>query len=900
MAIIVRCSCRQRFSAGDGLAGREVACPSCGKPLAIPEANVATQAGGSSKTATSSNRTAVSPSAVAKNHDTLGALGLADASQGRERRLDAIVTEYMEAAERGQSPDQNEFLRRYPEFEAELTEFFASHKEVDRFAGALRAAAAPSVSVGDGKRFGNFELLAEIGRGGMGVVYKAKQLNLGRVVALKMILAGRLASKTDIQRFQTEAEIVAKLDHPHIVPILEFGQHDGHPFFTMKLIDGSSLDRELLRFAQDPRRAACLVATIATAVEYAHQKGLLHRDLKPSNIVLDAAGKPYITDFGLAKKIEVDSRLTRTGDLLGTPSYMAPEQAASPRAAVSRAVDVYGLGAILYATLTGRPPFQGETPLKTQERLLQSEPTPPRTYNSRVDAELETICLKCLEKNPSARYATAKDVADDLQRWVAGKPIAARPIGPFRRMAKLAKRRPVAAAAIGIVASVAVVLSIRPWVPETANAANQIAGAQAATAGSNAAKSGASNLRLPDDFAFIKFTTVNVKTPINDLINDDCQVTASGNPLQMTLSKGRDKITGLFGKGLQAHNVVDGISLSGKVGPITFYFEPEPFACYRDDKLLGVWDSDKKALRAAAAGEAEPILKDSEKQESKIPSVASAVGAEKPGEDSQSNSAATDQEQQTAWMITGKTGGSIVINRIYSIDYTKYPSGVIGLAFYTPDHERQGIRLRQDEGTVTVDWNNIKRVDLGIDDKATVVLVNDKSTDALDVIKDSGEGLTAKCGSGEFTIRLEDIRSIERVEQELPETPKETQSTPGFEAGPPRERLIVITTQGRKLELSDPMFETKYSGPSVVGKGGVVVAVAGGERWFRWSEILSVNIVRDGSNAQVELTTMDQRTAIYRPLNREAFVTGKTDLGRLKVPFAEVKSIEVSHPPSTQ
>jgi serine/threonine protein kinase len=618
MAIIVKCSCRQRFSAGDGLAGKQIACPSCGKPLAIPAANVATQAGGSSKTATSSNRTAHSPSDVAAKNETLGALGLADTSQGRERRLNAIVAEYLEAAENGRTPDQSEVVRRYPEFQAELIDFFASQKEVSRVAGTLRRAAAPSVSNRGGNRFGNFELLAEIGRGGMGVVYKAKQLNLGRVVALKMILAGRLASETDIQRFQTEAEIVAKLDHPHIVPILEFGQEDGHPYFTMKLIDGPSLDRELLRFAQDPRRAACLVATLAGAVEYAHGKGLLHRDLKPSNIVLDASGKPYITDFGLAKRIEEDSLLTRTGDMIGTPGYMAPEQAANPRGTQTRAVDIYGLGAILYACLTGRPPFQGETPLKTQERLLQTEPIPPRTYNSRLDAALETICLKCLKKHPSGRYASARELADDLQRWLAGKPIRARLRKAFPRFPKLVGRRPAIVASIGSVACLAIVLSILgAWDSGRVGSATQVAGARATTAGSNSAENGANDLRLPHDFAFNKFTTVRDKTPISELIQGDYQMMERENPHQMILLQGRDKITGLYGNGLQVPdkpNKVDGISFSA-----TFFFVPQPFACYRDDKLLGIWDPQKRELRAAAPDEAEPVFKAPGNQQSTPP-----------------------------------------------------------------------------------------------------------------------------------------------------------------------------------------------------------------------------------------------------------------------------------------
>lgn len=275
--------------------------------------------------------------------------------------------------------------------------------------------------------FGDYEILEEVARGGMGVVYKARQVNLNRTVALKMILAGQLAGKDDVQRFYTEAEAAAQLDHPGIVPIFEIGEHQGQHYFSMAYIEGDSLAQKVAGGPLPPREAAEIVQKVCQAIAYAHGRGVVHRDLKPANVLIDPDSQPKVTDFGLAKRTEIESNLTGTGQILGTPSYMPPEQASGRMDEVGPRSDVYSIGGILYCLLTGRPPFQSSSPMDTLLQVLEKEPIAPRALDSKLPVDLNTICLKSLEKDPKQRYVSAAEMSDDLQRYLAGEPITAKP-----------------------------------------------------------------------------------------------------------------------------------------------------------------------------------------------------------------------------------------------------------------------------------------------------------------------------------------------------------------------------------------------------------------------------------------------------------------------------------------
>jgi TolB-like protein/Tfp pilus assembly protein PilF/predicted Ser/Thr protein kinase len=292
---------------------------------------------------------------------------------------------------------------------------------------------------------GDYELLEEVGRGGQGVVFRARQKSLNRTVALKVISLGQWASKAHLKRFRREAEAAASLDHPGIVPIYEVGERDGSCYFSMKFVEGGQVDEVVRRAPMSIRQAAELIAKVARTVHYAHEHGILHRDVKPGNILLDQKGEPQLTDFGLARLVETESTMTRTLEVLGTPSYMAPEQAMGNNSAVSSATDVYGLGAVFYQLLTGQPPFAGGATYETIKLLLDNEPKQPRLLNPKIDRDLSTICLKCLEKDPKRRYSSALALAEDLERWLKHEPIRARHTGVFARGQKWVQRNPTSA-----------------------------------------------------------------------------------------------------------------------------------------------------------------------------------------------------------------------------------------------------------------------------------------------------------------------------------------------------------------------------------------------------------------------------------------------------------------------
>jgi WD40 repeat protein len=443
----------------------------------------------------------------------------------RERRLGEVIAAYLEALESGHPVNRDRLTEQNPDLAAELAAFFANQDLVARLTAPLRGDMTPETSpwphpgrvdprsasdqpvslpfpspflgdsgeIGANERsselsggasdavapttatihyFGDYELLEMIAEGGMGVVFKARQVSLNRILALKMIRSGRFATPDDLQRFRLEARAAAHLDHPNIVPLYEVGEHDGHHYFSMKLVYGGNLAVQITRYGENARAAARLVATTARAVHYAHERGILHRDLKPANILLggraDSAPEdwvPLVTDFGLAKRVEDPGAvtITRSGSIVGTPSYMAPEQAEGRRESVTTAADVHALGAILFELLTGRPPFKAETILETLRMVREDDAQRPRLLNPRIDRDLETIVLKCLEKSPLHRYRSAEALAEDLDRWLGHLPIQARPASIPQRVIKWVRRRPTAAALVvaAAVAACATAFAIR-------------------------------------------------------------------------------------------------------------------------------------------------------------------------------------------------------------------------------------------------------------------------------------------------------------------------------------------------------------------------------------------------------------------------------------------------------
>jgi len=449
-------------------------------------------------------------------------------SSSRSERLNAIFADYQKSVDAGNSPVEEQVIARHPEFADELREFFASKQTGAEIAASESPTIAPTqnmapasesptlppappaseadtippssdessagspttTAVGDSVRyFGDYELLEEIARGGMGVVYKARQVNLNRIVALKMILAGQLASEDDVKRFYTEAEAAANLEHPGIVPIFEVGQHDGQHYFSMGFVEGHDLKQRVSDGPLDPEEAAELVQSIAEALAYAHDKGIIHRDLKPQNILLGQDGKPRVTDFGLAKQIESDSNLTGTGQVMGTPSYMPPEQAAGKTDEIGPLADVYSLGAILYELITGRPPFQSASALDTLMQVIEKDPVAPRILNPEVPRDLETICLKCLQKDRQHRYASADELVDELQRFLNGEPIQARPVSNIERARKWCRRKPVVATLIGAVAlSLIIGTTVSTYFAIVANERARVARIEEGRANQNAEK----------------------------------------------------------------------------------------------------------------------------------------------------------------------------------------------------------------------------------------------------------------------------------------------------------------------------------------------------------------------------------------------------------------------------
>jgi serine/threonine protein kinase/Tfp pilus assembly protein PilF len=314
--------------------------------------------------------------------------------------------------------------------------------------------------------FGDYELVEQIGRGGQGVVFRARQKSLNRIVALKVISLGQWASKAHLKRFRLEAEAAARLEHPGIVPIHEVGERDGQCYFSMKFIEGGQLDEVVKQTPMSIRQAVELIAKVARTVHYAHEHGILHRDIKPGNILLDQKGEPHLTDFGLARLVESESTVTRTMEVLGTPSYMAPEQAVGNNAAVGSVTDVYGLGAVLYQLLTAQPPFAGGTTYETIKLLLDTEPRQPRLLNPKIDRDLSTICLKCLDKDPKRRYSSALALAEDLERWLKHEPIQARHIGIFARGKKWVWRNPTSALLTASLLALAAIVGWNIWKSE--------------------------------------------------------------------------------------------------------------------------------------------------------------------------------------------------------------------------------------------------------------------------------------------------------------------------------------------------------------------------------------------------------------------------------------------------
>ncbi len=374
-----------------------------------------------------------------------------------DQRALELLDDFLVRLQAGERPDRAALLRQHPELASaldclEALENLAPPPAADDTGGHDETIDG-ALAMGELPRpFGQYELLDEVGRGGMGVVYKARQEALDRTVAVKMILASHLASSEHVRRFHVEAKAAARLQHSNIVHIHEVGQLHGHYYFAMEYIKGESLAERLARGAMDIDSAVRIVSAVARAVDHLHQHNIIHRDLKPSNILLDADGQPHVTDFGLAKVFEPDSETTASGVIAGTPSYMAPEQAAGHNTDVGPSADIYSLGSILYELLTGRPPFRQDTPLDTLMDVISREPTLPRQLNAKIPRGLELICLRCLAKSPSERYESAAALADDLEHFARGEALEVRPPRIGQRLWRWTRRQPALALRLGALA----------------------------------------------------------------------------------------------------------------------------------------------------------------------------------------------------------------------------------------------------------------------------------------------------------------------------------------------------------------------------------------------------------------------------------------------------------------
>jgi len=370
---------------------------------------------------------------------------MTDASAVDDELLAELLEQMLEAAREGEEPDIERFAAAHPQLRDELRELWATARMAE---GLASSADVESASPQDGqphglslpRTIGDYELLEELGRGGMGIVYRARQVSLGRQAAVKMILRADIATEADRTRFRIESEAAARLEHPHIVKVFDVGEWQGQPYFSMQFVEGQTLSQRIADGPLPARQAAELLIPVCRAIDHAHQQGVLHRDLKPSNVLIDAEGRPFVTDFGLAKQVSAfnsnastelhhaagSMSLTQSGAILGTPGYMAPEQAAGSRGNLEPATDVYSLGAILYAMLTGRPPFQAASPVDVVLMVLEQDPPPPRLLNPQADPDLEMIALKALQKPPDLRYDSAAELADDLEAYLSGGTISAR------------------------------------------------------------------------------------------------------------------------------------------------------------------------------------------------------------------------------------------------------------------------------------------------------------------------------------------------------------------------------------------------------------------------------------------------------------------------------------------